>query len=343
MSLALPGSRALFSQMQHALTTHKGARVSLKKGVHQALDDFRWLLKDIASRPTRIAEVVPLNSSAEGHHDASGKGAGGVWFPSSHLKPRGKFGHKPILWRYEWPEDIIANLVTTENPSGTVTNSDLELAGGLIHLEAIVQTFDVRERTFLSKTDNLATLFWQRKGSATTDKVPAYLLRLFGIHQRYHRYVPRHDYLSGPSNPMADDSSRLFELSDDELLDYFNTKYSLCPKQKDTFQLWTPSPQLISAVTSALRNKQSKPESLLVEPEPPMESGNSGTSSALNWPLIPFSKPSKTKYLSYKSSHNEFALEALQETAIPSGLDRLKITYGMLPRRSLQWGPKTHA
>ena len=342
MSLALPGSRALFSQMQHALTTQKGARVALNKGVHQALDDFRWLLNDIASRPTRIAEVVPLNSSAEGHHDASGTGAGGVWFPSSHLNPRGKFDHKPILWRYKWPDDIIANLVTTENPSGTVTNSDLELAGGLIHLEAIAQTFDVRERTFLSKTDNLATLFWQRKGSATTDKVPAHLLRLFGIHQRYHRYVPRHDYLSGPSNPMADDSSRLFDLSDEELLIYFNAKYSLCPKQNDTFQLWTPSPQLLSAVTSALRNKPSKPESLLVEPEPPTACGNSGTRSALNWPLIPFSKPSRTKYLSYKSSHNEFALEALQETAIPSGLDRLKITYGTLPRRSLQWGPKTH-
>ena len=122
------------------LSTHKGARVALNKGVHQALDDFRWLLKDIASRPTRIAEVVPLNSSAEGHHDASGTGAGGVWFPSSHLNPRGKFGQKPILWSYKWPDDIIANLVTTENPSGTVTNSDLELAGGLIHLEAIVQT-----------------------------------------------------------------------------------------------------------------------------------------------------------------------------------------------------------
>ena len=323
--------------MQHALTTHKGARVALRKGVHQALDDFRLLLKVVASLPTDIAKVVPLNSSAEGHHDASGTGAGGVWFPSSHLNPCSKFDHKPILWRYKWPDYIIANLVTTENPSGTVTNSDLELAGGLIHLEAIVQTFDVREHTFLSKTDNLATLFWQRKGSATTDKLPAYLFRLFGIRQRYHP-----DYLSGPSNPMADDSSHMFELSDDKLLSYLNTKYSLCPKQKHTFQLWTPSPQLISAFTSALRNKQSKPDSLLVVPEPPTLSGSSGTSSALNWPLIPFSKPSKTKYHSDKSLHNKFALEALQHPAIPSGLNRLTITYGMLPRRSLQWGPKTH-
>jgi hypothetical protein len=32
----------------------------------------------------------------------------------------------------------------------------------------------------------------------------------------------------------------------------------------------------------------------------------------------------------------------LQPTAIRSGLERLKITYGTLPRRSFMWGPTTH-
>ena len=75
------------------------------------------------------------------------------------------------------------SLVTENNPNGTISNSDLELAGGLLHLEAICQHYDVRERAILSRTDNLATLFWQRKGSATTEKAPAHLLQLFGIHQ----------------------------------------------------------------------------------------------------------------------------------------------------------------
>ena len=78
-------------------------------------------------------------------------------------------------------------LSTDANPGGTITNSDLELAGGLLHLEALAQTFDIRERTVLSKTDNLNTLFWQQTGSATTDKVPAHLLHLFGIHQCFYR------------------------------------------------------------------------------------------------------------------------------------------------------------
>ena len=73
MALALPGARHLFSHMQLALAKKLGARVSLRKGVHQALEDFRWMLDNISSRPTRIAELVPLLSSAEGHHDVSGK------------------------------------------------------------------------------------------------------------------------------------------------------------------------------------------------------------------------------------------------------------------------------
>ena len=97
-------------------------------------------------------------------------------------------------------KDITSRLITEDNPTGSITIADLELAGDLLQLEALCQTFDIRERTILSKTDNLATLFWQRKGSATTDQAPASLLRLFGIHQKFHRYVPRHDYLSGPSN-----------------------------------------------------------------------------------------------------------------------------------------------
>ena len=76
MSLALPGSRNIFSTMQNALRTKKTGRIALHKGVHDALDDFRWMHADITTRPTRIAELVPLHPVAEGHHDASGTG---VW------------------------------------------------------------------------------------------------------------------------------------------------------------------------------------------------------------------------------------------------------------------------
>ncbi|KAL3809642.1 hypothetical protein ACHAXA_003728, partial [Cyclostephanos tholiformis] len=181
MALALPGARNIFSSMQHALTTAQSKnRIALGKGVHDALNDFRWMHDNISTRPTRIAELIPLPPVAAGHHDASGKGAGGIWFPGSQLTPRvGYTSSAPLVWRHEWPPHITARLVTDTNPSGCITNSDLELAGGLLHLDAIVQAFDVRERTVLSQGDNLSTTFWERKGSTSTASAPAYLLRLF--------------------------------------------------------------------------------------------------------------------------------------------------------------------
>ena len=338
MSLALPGSRHLFSQMQEALTSRIGQRINLRKGVHNALDDFRWLLQDIANRPTRMAEVVPLNPSAIGYHDASGKGAGGVWFKGPALHPRHNPKDKPlpnpIVWRLEWPKHIQDALVTEDNPFGTLTNSDLELAGGLLHLEAIANNFDVRERTILSKTDNLATLYWQRKGSATTTAPPAHLLRLFGIHQRYHRYVPRHDYIPGKSNPLADESSRLFYMNDSQFLTHLNSKF----QQPLSFRLVQIPPNVISSVISALHKKTCSAESLLVDPLPAIHTGESGQVSQIHWASTPFSKPSKTKYRSYKSSSTEYVPEHLLPTAIQSGLARLKTTYGQLARRSWQWG-----
>jgi hypothetical protein len=77
------------------------------------------------------------------------------------------------------------------NPTGTITNSDLELAGTIIEHEAIVQNWDVRERTVRVCTENTPTEAWQRKGSVTTTAAPAYLLRLQSIHQRFHRCGPR--------------------------------------------------------------------------------------------------------------------------------------------------------
>ena len=49
--------------------------------------------------------------------------------------------------------------------------------------------------------------------------------------------------------------------------------------------------------------------------------------------LAPFSKPSKTKYQAYKASDEEYMMEKLKPTAIQSGLERLKVTYGKLHKR----------
>ena len=207
-----------------------------------------------------MAKLVPLLSSALGHHKALSKGAGGVWFPPKHLHHRQGYHHRPVIWTYQWPKALQDQLITELNLNGTITNSDLELVGGLLHLQAICQEFDGQESTILSKTDNLATLFWQHKGSATTKICPHFLLRLFGIHQQHHRYVPRYDYLSCTSNPIANILSHLFSLTNTQLVQFISSYH----KQSKPFQLVTIEPKVISAVICALQTKLSKPEPLLV-------------------------------------------------------------------------------
>ena len=138
--------------------------------------------------------------------------------------------------------------MTKDNPNKTITNSDLELAGGLLNLQAIFQAFDVCERTVLSKTDNLATLFWQQKGSATTNKCPHYLLCRVGIHQRFYHYVPCHDYLSGLSNPIANALSCLFYLTNKQFLNFLTSHYN----QKKLYPMLTIKSVVLSAVISVL-------------------------------------------------------------------------------------------
>ncbi len=84
--------------MQNALALKTGGRMALDKGVYPALEDFRWMQENISTRPTWIAEVVPLPPVAEGHHNASGLGAGGIWFPGPHLAPRLGFTSTQLLY-----------------------------------------------------------------------------------------------------------------------------------------------------------------------------------------------------------------------------------------------------
>ena len=173
MSLALPGSRGLFSQLQHALSTATpDSRIRLTEPIHQVLDNFRALYTTLQQRPTRIQELVPLTPTVDGCHDAAGHGAGGVLIPTPQatarqvqLKTLPSGRHTivqqrpgPIVWRMPFPKTVTNSLITFDNPRGSITNTDLELAGSLLQSEAAVQCFDLRERTHLQRTDNMGTV-----------------------------------------------------------------------------------------------------------------------------------------------------------------------------------------
>eukprot|EP00978_Attheya_sp_CCMP212_P019718 scaffold55486_cov39-Attheya_sp.AAC.1 len=178
-----------------------------------------------------------------GAHDAAAPGMGGVWLLAETevsvdqvgtraptLAPCDQEGRlpqlqQPILWRAQFPKHIQKELVSFSNPRGRITNSNLELAGSIAHNDVLAQLVDVTEATTASGTDNTPTLAWRHKGSTTTSKAAAYLLRCLALHQRHYRYLRRDFFIPGISNCMADDCSRLFHLSDSALLAYFTAKY----------------------------------------------------------------------------------------------------------------------
>ena len=136
MAPALPGARVLFSQMQEVLCHFKGKSVTLSTGVHEALADFRWLAEDVANRPTRMYELVSLQPTVDGYHDASGYMCDGVVLKGPTAIPRifppqpsaarpslNPNGAHPIVWRMPFPKDIADSIVSWTNPQGTVNNS----------------------------------------------------------------------------------------------------------------------------------------------------------------------------------------------------------------------------
>ena len=98
----------------------------------------------------------------------------------------------------------------------------------------------MQKRTLSSHADITHIVFWQRKGALISIATPTRLLILQALHQCRHIYVPRHDFIAGTANKLADDASRITHLSDSQFLLYFNVKYL----QRLPWKLWTPPLQL---------------------------------------------------------------------------------------------------
>ncbi|EJK68186.1 hypothetical protein THAOC_10655, partial [Thalassiosira oceanica] len=82
MVVAIPGGIGCLSHLQHVLS-QAANRVYLGRQFKDSIADLTWLAQNLASRPTRIAELVPEVPTHVGCSDASGTGMGGVWLPNA--------------------------------------------------------------------------------------------------------------------------------------------------------------------------------------------------------------------------------------------------------------------
>ena len=242
ISVAIPGSSGLFSALQLALSRSSDGRIRITRALRHHIDTFKELAADLSSRPTHLAEIVPEEPTLLGTTDAAKAGMGGTYFDSHG---------DAFLWRFPFPQDIQDSLVSSDNPSGVITNSDLEHAGLLAQTAVMVENHDLRYATIANGGDNTPSLSRMLKGSVSSETVPAYLCDYSCLLQRQHRYCQVNFYLPGPANVMADDASRLQHLTDDSLLAHFNQHYP----QPRPWKLVTLPPDSASSLLSALRSR----------------------------------------------------------------------------------------
>ena len=132
---------------------------------------------------------------------------------------------QPTMWQHTFCTEVTTSMVTYKNPHGTISNSDLELAGHVAHNNLLASIASIDGVMMSSFTDNTPALYWTKKGSTLTSIPAAYLLWLQALHQCHFCYFSITDHIPGAANAMADDCSRLWHLTDVQLLTHFILRY----------------------------------------------------------------------------------------------------------------------
>jgi hypothetical protein len=329
MVMAIPGGRGLFSQLQsfllHVHDPKPTDRLRLSSAVHDQLDDFRWLAHELTGRPTRWAKIVDSAHTFLGTVDASGLGMGGTWIPTTADTP-------PLLWRLPFSRTIQQALVSSDNPTGTLTNSDLEQLALVCHPDILSTCHDIREHTICALSDNTAAISRERRGSTSVNAPSAYLCRLASMHQRTFRYRLNVDYVPGPLNVMADDLSRRWDLSDSQLLAHFNSVYL----QTQSWKLCHSRPELLSTAMKALWMQHCDPASLSADKPLPTHTGASGPAFVSNTTWTPTCHKDPMQYTGSKFSLSEYELAGFPPPTSLSELTQWQTPSLTLARRT-QW------
>jgi hypothetical protein len=157
-SIILPAARGFFTpinaEMQGGL---KKIGVGQRSDIRAALNDLCSLIRILGLRPTHVREIVIDMPCYVGYHDAAAEGAGGVWFHLGHTM-------LPVVWHLAFPPDIAQNVISLSIPKGLRTNSNLELAAGVLAIGVLLAKAPViKHQPIGTLCDNSPTVSWIKK------------------------------------------------------------------------------------------------------------------------------------------------------------------------------------
>lgn len=125
------------------------------------------------------------------------------------------------------PADIIAALVSFDNPYGTITNSDLELVALVLHVATFPLMCSVSLwRASSTGSNNTPTVAWSFKEASGINPVVEALLRVHTVANSASLLSPSVFYHLGDLDTMADDASCSFKSSSSAFIASCSSKYS---------------------------------------------------------------------------------------------------------------------
>jgi hypothetical protein len=166
----------------------------------------------------------------------------------------------PTVFRLPWPDDVKEALVSYANPNGTLTNSDLEMAGLLILwlvMEHVCPALDESHVALFS--DNSPTVHWVERMASRSSKIAMQLIRALALRLQLTKASPLTPlHIAGVQNAMTDIPSRSFGSqrqwfceTDTDLRALFNKLFPL--PQQASWNVFQPSRDICTKVISVLR------------------------------------------------------------------------------------------
>ena len=258
-TIAIPCGKPILGQLNWYMSSaakNKGRKLLITDDLKTIFRDWSALIRLVGRRPTHVTELIEHPPSYQGFVDASKWGVGGVWFSGTKLVV-------PIVWFFEWPQDIRDQFCSSANKTGSLTISDLELTGILLHwlvLEHIVDPITLRDSSVSIWCDNLPAVAWMYKFRTSTSLIAARILRALAVRLHSNRAALLSvEHISGIYNKMADVASRKHSLDNASFLTEFSTLFP--PPQGKSWTLFLLSDKITSKVSSELLKRQSTLES----------------------------------------------------------------------------------
>ena len=140
-----------------------------------AIKDMKTLLRESTLRPIKCKELISGWTNYVGVKYSSGHGVGGVVFGEN-------LPCTPTVFCIQWPEWVKVEITSSSNHTGTLTNSDLEMAGLLLLWLVMEEVCELKYGYHVSVfSNNQPPVSWVNQFASKRSLVAGQLLRAMAL------------------------------------------------------------------------------------------------------------------------------------------------------------------